>query len=397
LRNRASDEERFFITASYDKQVTGNLEKAEQTCELWIQSYPRAFVPHGFLSGNISLNRGNYEKSIKEAEIAIGLDPDISIFYSNLAMSFVALGRIDEAEKVLRQAELRKLEMPDFEVQRYVIGFLKGDTAGMSREVANIRGNPDLADWISNAESFVQAYSGHREQAGKLSRRAVELAQAEDHRETEAYYEADLAVREALFGNASLARQGAAAALAHSNSRDVEYAAAFALAVSGDPSRSQSLANDLSLRFPEDTKVKFIFVPTLRALLAVNHGEPSVAVDLLETAVPFESGILSSGGSDPLLGTGNLYPAYVRGEAYLGEHEGRKASIEFKKILDHPEITLMDPIGAVTYLQLGRAYVLAGDKGNARAAYEHFGRLWKDADQDIPLLRNAKEEYAKLP
>jgi eukaryotic-like serine/threonine-protein kinase len=362
LRNRASDEERFFITASYDKQVTGNLEKAEQTYELWIRSYPRAFVPHGFLSGNISLNRGNYEKSIKEAEIAVGLDPDISIFYSNLATSYVALGRIDEAEKVLRQAEQRKLEMPDFALQRYAIGFLRGDTAGMSREVAKIRGNPGVADWISNAESFVQAYSGHREQVAKLSRRAVELAQAEDHRETEANYEADIALREALFGNASLARQSAAAALAHSNSRDVEYAAAFALAFSGESPRSQSLANDLSARFPEDTKVKFIFVPTLRALLAVAHGEPSAAVDLLETAVPFEGGILSSGGSEPLLGAGNLYPAYVRGEAYLAEHDGRKAALEFKKILDHRETTIMDPIGAVTYLQLGRAYVLAGDK-----------------------------------
>jgi len=396
LRNRASDEEKFSIAASYDKQVTGNLEQVEQTCELWIQSYPRALVPHSFLSGNISVNRGNYEKSIDEAGIAIGLDPDVSITHSNLALSYVASGRIDEAEGVLRRASERKLEIPDFAIQRYAIAFLKRDLAGMDREAAQVRGKPGAEDWMSNAESFVLAYSGRLEEARKMSRRAVDLAQAEERRETEAYYEADAALREALFGNASIARQRAIAALGLSNGRDVEYAAAFALAASGDPSRPQSLANDLSKRFPEDTKVRFTYAPTLRALLALNHGEPSEAVELLQTAIPYEDGIQSSGGSEQLLGAGNLYPAYVRGQAYLAARQGREAAVEFQKILDHRGIVVSDPIGALAHLQLGRAYVLAGEKDKARAAYKDLLTLWKDADRDIPILKQAQAEYAKL-
>jgi eukaryotic-like serine/threonine-protein kinase len=395
LRERANDEERFFIAASYDKQVTGNLEKAEQTCELWIQSYPRAITPHGFLSGNISLSRGNYDKSIDEAKIVIGLDPDVAIIYSNLALSYVALGQIDKTEDVLRQASNRKLEMPDFPIQRYAMAFLKGDIEGMDREAAQSREKPE--DWMSNAESFVLAYSGRLEEARKMSRRAVDLAQIEERRDTQAQYETDSALREALFGNASMARQRAIAALALSNSRDVEYAAAFALAVSGDDSRSQALASDLSRRFPEDTKVRFIFVPALRALLALHHGQPAKAVELLQIAIPYESGILSSGGSEVLLGTGNLYPAYVRGEAYLAARQGPQAAAEFRKILDRRGITVTDPIGALAHLQLGHAYALAGENEKARGAYKDFLALWKDADPEIPTLKRAMEEYAKLP
>lgn len=230
-----------------------------------------------------------------------------------------------------------------------------------------------------------------------MSRRAVDLAQIEERRDTQANYETDAALREALFGNASMARQRAIAALALSNSRDVEYAAAFALAVSGDDSRSQALASDLSRRFPEDTKVRFIFVPALRALLALHHGQPAKAVELLQIAIPYESGILSSGGSEVLLGTGNLYPAYVRGEAYLAARQGPQAAAEFRKILDRRGITVTDPIGALAHLQLGYAYALAGENEKARGAYKDFLALWKDADPEIPTLKRAMEEYAKLP
>jgi DNA-binding winged helix-turn-helix (wHTH) protein/tetratricopeptide (TPR) repeat protein len=396
LRDRASDAEKFFITASYDKWVTGNLDKAQQTYALWVQAYPRATSPHGFLSGNICLNRGNYEKSVDEANIAIGLDPDVAMLYSNLALAYVSLGRIDEAENAIRRASERKLEMPDFFVQRYSIAFLKGDSAGMEQEVAQAREKPRMEDWMSNAEGFVLAYSGHLEEARKMSRRAADLAREAGRRETEAFYETDAALREALFGNASPARQRATAALGLSNSRDVEYGVAFALAVSGDSSRSQTLTDDLSRRFSEDTKVRFTFTPTLRALLALNHNEPSKAVELLQTAIPYEDGILSSGGSEQLLGGSNLYPAYVRGEAYLAAHQGREAAVEFQKILDHRGIVISDPIGALAHLQLGRAYVLTANKDKACIAYKDFLTLWKDADPDIPILKEAKVEYAKL-
>ena len=215
-------------------------------------------------------------------------------------------------------------------------------------------------------------------------------------RDTEALYETDGAVREALFGNVSAARQRAGDALELSKSRDVQYGAGCALALSGDSLRSQALADNLSQRFAQDTRVRFTYVPTLRALIALNHGEPSKAIESLQTAIPYELGIPTEGGSEFLLGAGNLYPAYVRGLAYLAARQGRKATAEFHKILDHRGIVISDPVGALAQVQLGRAYVLAGDQDNARTAYRDFLTLWKAADLEVPILKQAKAEHAKL-
>ena len=203
-------------------------------------------------------------------------------------------------------------------------------------------------------------------------------------------------MREALFGNALAARQRAGDAVELSKSRDVEYGAAFALALSGDSSRSQGLTEDLSRRFPEDTIVRFTYVPTIRALVALNHSQPSKAIELLQTAIPYEAGTPIEGGSEFLLGAGSLYPAYVRGLAYLASHHGAEAAGEFQKILDHRGIVLSDPIGALAHLQLARAYVLSGEKTKAKSAYQDFLTLWKDADPDIPILKQAQAEYANL-
>ena len=188
LRDRASDEERYWISASYDKQVTGNLEKAEQTCSLWMQEYPRATAPHGFMSGNISLIRGNYEKSIAEAKAALDLEPDLPIAYSNLALSYLALDRVDEAEKTLRQASERKLEIPDFLIQRYMIAFLKGDKAAMEQEAAQAHGDPVAEEWMANSEGFVLAYAGRLQEARMKSRQAENFARQADRKENEALY-----------------------------------------------------------------------------------------------------------------------------------------------------------------------------------------------------------------
>jgi DNA-binding winged helix-turn-helix (wHTH) protein/tetratricopeptide (TPR) repeat protein len=396
LRDRASDQERFFISLTYDLQVTGNLEKAQQTCDLWVQAYPRAWLPHGLLSGGIYNTLGKYEKSVDEAKIAIGIDPDFSIGYSILAGSYLALGRTGEAENTLQRASGRKLDIPDFHVQRYAIAFLKDDKTGMEREVAQSREKPSVDDWMSNAEGFVAAYSGHLEEARRMSKLAADLARKADRRETEALYETDAAVREGLFGNVSTARRRAGHALELSRSRDVEYGAAFALALSGDSSRSQTLADDLSGRFPENMIVRFTYWPTLRALLALNRSQSANAVELLQTAIPYEGGTTIEGGSEVLLGAGNLDPAYVRGLAYLAAHQGREAAREFQKILNHRGIVVCDPIGALAHLQLGRAYALAGDKTKARSAYQDFLTLWKDADPDIPILKQAQAERANL-
>ena len=396
LRNRISDQEKFFISVNYHLQATGNLEKAQQTCDLWAQDYPRAWLPHALLSGAIYTSLGKYEQSVEHGKIAIGIDPDFSIGYANLAASYMALQRLDEAGNTLQRASERKLEIPDFFVLRYVIAFLKDDKAGMEQEAALTQEKPGADEWMANAEGYVLAYSGHLEAARKLSRRAADLARKAERRDTEALYETDEAVREALFGNVSTAKQRAGNALELSKSRDVEYGAAFALALSGDSSRSQALTEDLARRFPEDTRLQFNYAPTLRALLLLNHSQPANAFELLQTAVPYELGMPSEGGSEYLLGAGNLYPAYVRGLAYLAAHRGVEAAGEFRKILDHRGVVLSDPTGALAHLQLGRAYLQWGDRAKAKSAYQNFLTLWKDADPDIPILKQAQAEYTKL-
>ena len=396
LRDHASDQERFFISLTYEMQVTGDLEKAQQICDLWVRAYPRASLPHGLLAGGIYPSIGKREASVEEAKIALGIDPDFAIGYSLLADSYLALERTAEAENTLQRASERKLDIPDFHVQRYVIAFLKDDKIGKEREAALTREKPGVDDWVSNAEGFVSAYSGHLEEARKMSQRAADLARKAERRDTEALYEADAAMREALFGNALAARQRAGDAVELSKSRDVEYGAAFALALSGDSSRSQGLTEDLSRRFPADTIVRFRYVPTIRALVALNHSQPSKAIELLQTAISYEGGTPIEGGSEFLLGAGTLYPAYVRGLAYLATRQGAEAAAEFQKILDHRGIVISDPIGALAHLQLGRAYALSGDKAKAESAYQDFLTLWKDADPDIPVFKQAKAEYANL-
>jgi tetratricopeptide (TPR) repeat protein len=224
-----------------------------------------------------------------------------------------------------------------------------------------------------------------------MSQLTADLARKTERRDTEALYEADAAVREALFGNLSTARQRAVDALEFSKSRGVAYGATLGRFFS-----VSSVTDDLARRLPEDTRVQFTYGPTLRALLALNHRQPSKAVELLQTAIPYDLGSPTTGGSEFLLGAGNLYPAYVRGLAYLAAHQGAKAAAEFQKILDHRGIVISDPIGALAHLQLGRAYALAGEKAKAKSAYLGFLTLWKDADPNIPILKQAQAEYANL-
>ncbi|HVN80145.1 MAG TPA: protein kinase [Terriglobia bacterium] len=393
LRERTSDREKFFITLNYGRQVTGNLKEAQQTAELWAQTYPRDTDAHGLLSGFASQGSGQYEKSIDEARKAIALDPDFAPGYLNFAFSYFYLGRPEEAENVLRLASKRDLGMVEFLLLRYYIAFLKGDRANMEREVAQARGKTSAEDLIAHSEALVLAYSGHLQQALRMSRDAVDLARQAGQRERAATYEAGAAVYEGLFGNAPEAKQKAMAALELSKGRDVEYAAACALALAGDFPQSQTLANDLEGRFPEDTSVRFSYLPVLRGLFALKHNEPAKAIEQLEIAAPNE---LAQTGIAFFAFFGNLYPAYVRGEAYLVAHQGTEATAEFQKILDHPGIVFSDPSGAMARLQIGRAWAMAGDKAKARSAYQDFLTLWKDADPDIPILKQAKAEYAGL-
>jgi eukaryotic-like serine/threonine-protein kinase len=393
LRDRTSDHERFFITVTYHRQVTGNLEKAQQAGELWAQTYPRDSTAHGLLSGFTSQGAGQYENSIEEAQKAITLDPDSRPPYINLAFSYAYLNRFEEAESTMQRVAEGNQRIPEFLVLRYYLSFFKRDSAGMERAAAQAKGKPGVEEWMSHSESLVLARSGRLQRAREMSRRAVELPKRAGERERAALYQAGAAVWEAFFGNASVARQSATEALQLSKGRDVEYGAAFALALTGDSSQAQRLADDLEKRFPEDTSIRFNYLPALRARLALNHGDPGQAIEQLQAALPYElavPGVAFNGFY------GGLYPAYVRGEAFLAAHQGAEAAAEFQKVLDHPGIVFGDPIGALAHLQLGRAFALSGEKTKARTAYQGFLTLWKDADPAIPILEQAKAEYAKL-
>jgi len=393
LRDRASDREKFFITASYELHVTGNLEKAQQTSELWARTYPREMLPHAFLSGIVYDSLGEYEKAAEESKKAIEIDADSAIGYSQLAFNYEYLDRLADATNTLQRAAARKLEIGDFLVQRFDIAFLKGDKAGMEREAALAQAKSGVEDWVSDHEAFVSAYCGRLQEARRLSRRAADLAQQAAQRDRAALDETGLALWEGFFGNAPAAKRSAMAARELSNGREVEYGAAFALALAGDSSRSQTLANDLERRYPEDTSVRFSYLPAVRALLALNHREPSKAIEALQIAIPYDLGAPRCSFHGFF---GTLYPVYVRGLAYLAARQGAAAATEFQKILDHRGIVVSDPIGALARLQLGRALALSGAKSKAKAAYQDFLSLWKNADSDIPILKQAKAEYAKL-
>ena len=393
FQDRANDAERFYISVSYDRNATGDLERARQTAELWVQTYPRDLFPHAALAGMLNTVSGKYEQALEQARIAVELDPDFGMAYYGLARRNLILGRLSEAENILQRASDRKLGIQELLGLRYEIAFLKDDQVGMDHAVAVGEGKPEAEAMLADHEAFALAYTGRLQQARIKLRRAVDFAREAGHRERAAEWQAGGALWEALFGNAGAARQGTIGALGLSKGREVQYTAALTLALSGDSSQSQAHANDLERRFPEDTCVRYSYLPVLRAQLALNQGEPMKAVEFLDVAVPYELGIPRVHGN---LGFGALYPIYLRGEAWLAAREGVKAAVEFQKILDHRAIVVSDPIGAVVRLQLGRAFVLAGDKTKAKAAYQDFLTLWTDADTGIPILKQAKMEYARL-
>ena len=393
LRDGVSVQERLFIQFLYDRQVTGNLQKELETIEAWVQTYPRDWQAWAVLGGWGTRGTGQYERGVQAAQEAIRLNPDLPFPYDNLAGHHTSLGRFAEAAAALQQVAERKLELPLFLVNRYYLAFLEGDEAGMKREIDRARGNREAEDWISHNQAMVLARSGQMRNARIQWQHAIELAQHAGDREKAAIYQAAEAVCEAHFGNRDQAKERARAALELGKGRDVEYAAAFALALSGDSSGSQKLAEDLARRFPEDTPVQFEYLPTLRALFALDDKAPSDAIERLQTALPYD---LAMPGTAFFAKFGGLYPAYVRGQAYLEAWRGREAAVEFQKVLDHRGIVLADPIGALAHLQLGRALVLLGESDRARSAYQEFLTLWKDADPDIPVLKQASTEYAKL-
>ncbi len=393
LLSRVSEAEKFFISALYQQQVTGNLEKEQQICETWAQTYLQAMEPHGLLSGGVYPVLGRYDKAGEQGIRTIELDPEFVIGYNVLALSYIERDRLDEAEDVLQQATDRKLELPDFFVDRFEIAFLKNDAVAMEREVTLSQGVSGAEDLIADEVSFSLAYTGHLQQADRRSKTAVLIAQQSGETERAALFVTGVALREAFFGNTLVARKSAANALKLSKDREVEYGAAFVLALTGDSLHAQMHTDNLEKQYPEDTSVQFSYLPALKALLALNRKDPSTAIELLQTAAPHELGTPQSANYGYY---GALYPIYVRGQAYLAAKHGVEAAAEFQKIINHQGVVVTDPIGALAHLQLGRALASSGDKAKAKAAYQDFLVLWKDADADIPIFKEARAEYANL-
>ena len=391
LRERVSEREKLSIESHFDQFVTGDLEKARQVCELLAQTYPRDFVPPNNL-GVIYTALGQYDKSLAEMREALLLDPAGAQSYANLVASYLSLNHLKEAWATAEEAQAKKLDSGYLHMLLYQVAFLQNDAAGMAQLAAWVADKPGMQGILLGFEADTAAYSGRLGKARELSRRAVALAVQREWKEIAAGYEAEAAVREAVFDNVAATQQRAAAALALSTGRDVQYGAALALVLARDAARAQALADDLAKRFPGDTIVQFNYLPTIRAQLALERHDSSKALEALQAAAPYE---LGSPGS-ATLNFVSLYPAYVRGGVYLSRRQGSEAAAEFQKILDWPGVAINEPIGALVHLGLARAYAVVGDAAKARAAYQDFLALWKDADPDVPILQQAKAEYAKL-
>ena len=386
LRGKVSERERFYLDSHYHMFVTGNVEKERQTFQLWTQVYPRDDNPI-FNLGELYSNIGQYDKALEKAQESLRLDPESGLNYSTLAYRYLMLNRLTEAQVTIEEAQAKKLDSSTLHITRYLLAFLQSDAEGMAKQVAWGARMSGVEDKLLGLDAGSVAYFGRLKNARELSRRAVVSAEQAEEKETGMGYQTHEMVREALLGNFAESRALGAKMRGNLSGEDVRFAAAFAFAIGGDAARGQALADDLVKRFPEDTFAQFVYVPMIRAQLWITRHDPAKAIKALQATAPYEMGDLVYV---------RLYPAYVRGEAYLAARDGSNAATEFQKIVDHPEVAANEIIGALAHLQLGRARVLQGDTAKAKAAYQDFLTLWKNADPDIPILKEAKAEYAKL-
>ena len=385
LRDRANEREKLIISEIYFV-ATGEIEKEAQAVELSNADFPRDAGHSGLGADYVHL--GQLEKALAEFQEAARQSPN-ELDYSNVGAVYLGLNRLEEAKSTFDAALAHKLDGGALRAQIYFLAFLQGDAAQMAQQVAWGAGKPGDEDVLLSTQSDTEAYYGRMQKARDFSRRAVDSAIRADSKESAAFWQINAALREAEVGNAALARHGVTAALALSSSRDVKIVAALTLAVIGDTPGSGALAEELEKAYPTHTLLHYYWLPAIHAAAENSKGRASPAIVDLQAAVPYE---LGDGGSF----VNYLYPVYVRGQAYLLAHNGTAAVAEFQKVLDHRGIVVNFVTGSLAPLQIGRAYAIAGDAAKAKAAYQDFFTLWKDADPEVPILKQAKVEYGKL-
>jgi serine/threonine protein kinase/tetratricopeptide (TPR) repeat protein len=389
LREKVSERERFSIEGYYYLVTTGELEKAAQTYENWQQTYPRDFIPYTNL-GLIYGVLGNSEKALEESRESLRLAPTNVTNYLNVGNAYTSLNRLDEAEAVYKQAEERKLDSEILLSNRYQLAFLKGDTPQMALLTTAAMGKPGAENLLLAYHADTEGWHGKLKNAHELTRRAMDSAERNDAKESAAAYQAAAALREVESGNREQARADAKSALKLAPNRDVRVMAALALARAGDTAGAEKLVSSLDKNYALDTLVQRNWLPTIRAAVALERKDPNRAIELLKDASTIELGQATSSL------TIFLCPAYLRGEAYQMLHDGNAAAAEYQKFIDYRGVVVNFPWGALARLGLARAYATQGDTAKAKAAYQDFLAIWRDADPDIPILIAAKVEYAKL-
>ena len=400
LREHASEVEKLLISAAYYSQVTGELDKAAQTYQEEIESYPRELAAYNNLGG-VFAAQGQYEKAAEITRQTVRLAPNRGSSYPNLANYALALQRFDEAGLIIHEAQVRKIDYAAVHIARYALAFLGSDSAAMAEQQQWFAGKPEENIGLGLA-SDTEAYGGRVGKARELTNRAVDSAKRADDKESGAVWQAIAAQREGAYGKRAEARQAAAGALKLAPaSAGVESETALAFAMAGDTARAESLAQDLGKHFPLDTQMQSLWLPVIQAQLALNRKNSALALNTLQAASPIEFGQIAF-----VANISCLYPTYIRGEAYLVAGQGKEAVAEFQKILDHSGIVWNCWTGALAKLGVARANALqvrtlqGADADAARvralAAYKDFFTLWKNADPDLPILKQAKAEYAKL-
>jgi DNA-binding winged helix-turn-helix (wHTH) protein/tetratricopeptide (TPR) repeat protein len=388
LSSRINAHEKLDVSGTYYLFATRELDKAIEVLQLWEKTYPGDPYAPIDLSYTYWIV-GQYEQCAAASRRALGIDASASVAYSNLAGCLVSLDQLDAARKVVDDAFSRKLD--DFFARQplYSLAFLRGDEPEMQKQLAWAAGRPGQEEGMFlGYQADTEAFHGHLSKSHEYSHRAVDSELRAVSKEGAATNQAYAALWQAEFGNLVQARKDVASALALSPGRDGKIVIALALARIGDVSRAKAVEDEVLKAYPQDTLLQFYSLPSIRAAAELSRGDAAKAEDFTEHARPYELGTPTD--------LRPLYPIYIRGQAYLAMHRGNDAAVEFQRILDHRGLNGNSPLGALAHLQIGRAYAMSGDPAKARAAYQDFLTLWKDADPDIPILKQAKAEYAKL-